>query len=303
MENKFTNWTDILINKLAAWWVILIANLPNIVLATIVAAVFIFVARFIRKITARFMPRILGRHSVNTVISNIAYMLVILFGLFVTLNILNLNQAVSSLLAGAGIIGLALGFAFQDLSANFISGIYIAFKRPFEVGQTVETNGYMGNIEDIQLRSTTIRTFQGLHLMIPNKDIFQKPIINYSRSEERRLEFEFSIAPQYDLKKVYELCKKGVDKLDYIVKQKPVEIYFTGFADNVIKVAVWFWIYNHKPPGFMVARHDAIMNIRSILYENGMTLIVTPFPPSGDKQEEGKPVKDKIIDNHQNANA
>ncbi|HVD98656.1 MAG TPA: mechanosensitive ion channel family protein [Cytophagaceae bacterium] len=302
METDFSNWTIILFHKLDKWWVELIDNLPNIALATIVMVCFIFLARFVRSFTGRVMPRVLHRHTVNSLISNVAYLIVVLFGLFVTLNILNLNQAVSSLLAGAGIIGLVLGFAFQDISANFISGIYIAFKRPFEIGQSIDTNGYSGTIEDIELRTTTIRTYQGVHLLIPNKEIFQKPILNYSRGTDRRIELTFSLAPQFDLKKVLTLCKQAIEKLDYIEKAKPVEVYFTGFADNVVKMAVWFWIYNDKPPGFMVAQNDAIVNIVEALYTNNISLVVTPFPPAepaADK-DDNKEGKEKILESHQN---
>ncbi len=300
MTTTIIDWTEIVTNKLLAWWVTLIANLPNILLATVVAIGFIFLARFIRKFTSKTIPKLVGRRSINSLFSNVAYMIVVLLGLFITLNILNLNQAVSSLLAGAGIIGLALGFAFQDLTANFISGIYIVIKKPFVVGQTIETNGFIGNIEDIQLRSTTIRTFQGLHLLIPNKDIFQKPLVNYSRSQERRIEFEFAISPDHDLKVVSDLCRNAVNQLEYIVKTKPVEVYYIGFGDNLIKIAIWFWIFNQKPPGFMVARNEAIMNIMGSFSQHKIMLITSEALL---KQNEADAlIKDKATDNHQKIN-
>jgi small conductance mechanosensitive channel len=300
MDESISKSFDIILNKLNGWWVATVAILPNLLLATVIFVTFLFLARFVKGFIIRILPRISGsgKHAISSLFSNIAYIIVMAVGLFITLNILNLNQAVTSLLAGAGIIGLVLGFAFQDLSANFISGIFIALKRPFRLGETVETNGYMGNIEDIQLRTTTIRTFQGLHLMIPNKDIFQKPMINYSRSSERRIELAFTISPEKDIKLVIELCKQAVNKLDYIVKQKPVEVYFTGFADNTLKVAVWFWIYNHKPPGFMVAQNDAIMNIILTLAKHDITIVTPVTFTEQRKQAFEAIVKEKISKNH-----
>jgi small conductance mechanosensitive channel len=300
--NQFSNWSDILLHKLDAWWVKTVALLPNLLLAILVGVLFFALARFVKRFTFRVIPKISGKHTISSLFSNLCYMLVILVGLFTTLSILNLDQAVSSLLAGAGIIGLVLGFAFQDLSSNFISGLFIAFKKPFDVGQTIETNGFMGNIEDIQLRTTTIRTFQGLHLMIPNKDIFQKPITNFSRSDKRRIEIEFSLSPDYDLRKVHNLCKEAVEKLDYIIKEKPVEVYYTGFGDNVIKVAVWFWIFNHKPPGFMVARNDAILNMVELLGQNKIDLIMPVTFAEQKKEAFEKMAENKIEENHQKIN-
>ena len=106
--------------------------------------------------------------------SAIIYSLVIIIGLMTSLNIMNLDKTVSSLLAGVGIIGLALGFAFQDLTANFIAGAFMAFKRPFEVGHKIETNGFIGKIDHIHLRSTTMITDGGLYVIIPNKGHFSE---------------------------------------------------------------------------------------------------------------------------------
>jgi small conductance mechanosensitive channel len=184
------------------------------------------------------------------------------------------------LLAGAGIVGLALGFAFQDLTANFISGVFIAFRKPFEVGETVETNGFIGNIEEIHLRTTTIRTFQGLHLLIPNKEIFQKLMINHSRTDERRIEIEFSISLENDLELTQRVAKEAIQKLSYLHKEKQIEFYFTGLQDNSIRVAIWYWIYNRLPPGFMVARHEGIVLVMKAFSQNNISVVI-PIPLEG----------------------
>ncbi len=292
---------EIVFEKLNNWWRSLIAILPNLLLAILVIIGFIFLARYIRKFTLRIMPKMSGseKHSIDALFANMSYVLILSIGIFISLNILNLNKTVSSLLAGAGIIGLVLGFAFQDLSSNFISGIYIAFKRPFDLGETIETNGYTGNIEEIQLRSTTIRTSQGLHLIIPNKDVFQKPILNYSRTTERRVELSFSISPEHDPRQILSLCKLAVEQLSYIAKDQPVEVYYTAFADNMVKVAVWFWIYNNKPPGFMVAQNDAIVNIIQELGKQNIPLITPVTFTEQKKQAFEGIVKEKIQENHQ----
>src|SRR5688572_26397903 len=132
---NFTNWTGIVFNKLTHWGVALIAMLPNIVLAAVVLVAFIFISKFIKNISYKILLKFSEKESISRLFSAVASLLVMIIGLFIALKILNLNQAVSTLLAGAGIIGLALGFAFQDLTANFISGIFMIFKRPFEVGE------------------------------------------------------------------------------------------------------------------------------------------------------------------------
>jgi small conductance mechanosensitive channel len=273
MDSRLVNWTDIIFNKLNHWAIAFIAMLPNIVLAAIVFVAFIFLAKFARNIFYKILFRLSSKESVSRLFSSILSMLIGIIGLFIALNILQLNKAVSSLLAGAGIIGLALGFAFQDLTANFISGIFMIFKRPFEVGEVLETNGFTGTVEDIQLRTTTIYTYQGLHLILPNKDIFQKPIINHSRSEDRRIEFAFNVPVEQDLDKVVNVTKGVLDELDFLTPNKPKQIFYTEIQDKAVKLVIWCWIPFHKAPNYMEGRHKAILSIIKAYKEQGIIAV------------------------------
>jgi len=253
------NWLTLIHEKLARWGTYLIKMLPNFALALIILLAFIFGAKFVRRLAHKFVLKISKSESITSLVSGFLYTVVIVMGILAALNVLKLDQAVTSLLAGVGIIGLALGFAFQDLTANFIAGAFIAFKRPFEVGHVVETNGFIGSIEHIALRSTGLRTIAGLHVIIPNKEIFQKPIINYSLSERRKVELEFSIANTLDLGQAETLIKNAVAQEN--VASKDVEVFFSAIDDPKVKVYISFWTSDNDPVEFMRARHQAIRRI------------------------------------------
>lgn len=265
---------ELINEKLHSWWIAFIKLLPELVLALVVIVVAVIIGRFVRRNLYTLLIRISAKASFSSLFATITQIVILLVGLFIALDILQLNKAVSSLLAGAGIIGIILGFAFQDITSNFIAGIYIALKKPFDIGHTVKTNDFIGNVEEIQLRSTTIRTFSGLHLMIPNRDIIQKPLINYSLTPERRIELEFFIDYNSDLETTHKASFDAIAKLSYLYPGKPVEIYFNDVKYTAIKISVWFWIDNHSPPGYMVARHDAIFNIVTALKENNISLVL-----------------------------
>jgi small conductance mechanosensitive channel len=265
---------DLIAEKLHHWWLSFIKMLPDIVLALVVIVVAILIGKFVRRNLYTLLIRVSAKRSFSNLLATITQIVILLIGLFVALDILQLNKAVSSLLAGAGIIGIILGFAFQDITSNFISGVYITLKKPFELGHTIKTNDFIGNVEEIQLRSTTIRTFSGLHLMIPNRDIIQKPLINYSLTPERRIELELFIDHQADLSIVHKAAFDAISKINYLYPGKPVEIYFNDIKYTAIKIAVWFWIDNHSPPGYMVARHDAIFNLTTSFKENNIALVL-----------------------------
>lgn len=116
--------------KLGVWLHDFIRILPNILLASVVFVLGLFVARSFRKFSQRLAIRISKNTTLNNLVASIIYLAFIGITLFIVLSILQLDKAVTTILAGAGIIGLALAFAFQDIAANFISGIFISFRRP-----------------------------------------------------------------------------------------------------------------------------------------------------------------------------
>ncbi|HEY3402947.1 MAG TPA: mechanosensitive ion channel family protein [Ohtaekwangia sp.] len=269
------NWLAIIQEKLMRWWEYLIRMLPNAVLAILAMAFFIVLAKVVQRFTRRVSLRVSKSESITSLLSGIVYSVIIIIGFMTALEILKLEKTVSSILAGAGIIGLALGFAFQDLTSNFISGAFIAFKRPFEVGHTVETNGFIGTIEEIRLRSTTIRTFAGLHVILPNKDIFQRPIINHSLTPERKVELEFHIANTIDLKFIESKIRQALlnDKID----MRDLRIYFSAIEDPRFKIYISFWTKtNTELIEFMQAKHQAILAINKAFIESKIYTIQFP---------------------------
>ncbi len=282
-----SDWINLIQDKLTRWWVYIIKMLPNFALAVIVLLLFIFAARLAQRLSQKFFMSVSKSESISGLVSGILYSLVIIFGIMTALQIMQLDKAVSSLLAGVGIIGLALGFAFQDLTANFISGAFIAFKRPFDIGHTIETNGFTGTIQEIRLRSTTLRTYAGLHVIIPNKDIFQKPIINYSLTEERKVELEFQIVNTVDLDFIAGRIKNALDKAASNDTIRNIEVYFSAIADPKIQVYISFWTSNKHPQEFMKARHHAILAIYGVFAEN--KIYTVQFTDKGNGQPEKKP--------------
>ncbi len=258
-------WSELILGKLRRWGDSLVGMLPNFVLAVFVMIAFVFLAKLVRKLSARIIHRLSKSESVSGLTSAILYVLIIAAGLIISLKILKLEQAVTSLLAGVGIIGLALGFAFQDLTSNFISGAFIVFKRPFDVGHTIDTNGFTGNVEDIQLRSTLIRTLAGLHVVIPNKDIFQKPIINYTLTRARRIELDFFIPDTLDLRLATQELADAVTALHDRNRDQQPEVYLSAIDEGKVKVYISLWTPCTGPDEFLQAKHAVVLAATDII--------------------------------------
>ncbi|MEL6558968.1 MAG: mechanosensitive ion channel family protein [Bacteroidota bacterium] len=234
---------DILSNKLEEWLESTTAMLPNMFIAMLVMITFYFIARVIKSVSSNILNRFSEKKALNNLFTTFAYLGVLGVGLIISLNILHLEQTVSSLLAGAGIVGLALGFAFQDITANFISGVFIAFRKPIQVGDIIETGSYMGLVEEINLRVTVIRTFQGLHVIIPNKDIFQSAVTNYTKTDDRRIDLEVGVSYADNLEQVKEITIKAVSKIPNLMPGREIELYYNAFGDSSINFILMIWIH------------------------------------------------------------
>ncbi|MEO9871975.1 mechanosensitive ion channel family protein [Ekhidna sp.] len=266
---------NIAVGKIENWFESLAAMVPNLVVAAIIFILFFILARFARRLSGKVIRKFSNRTAVNALATTIFQILILGAGLIIVLNVLDLEQAVTSLLAGAGIIGLALGFAFQDIAANFISGILMAFRQPIKVGDIVETNDYMGEVEKIDLRVTTIRTFQGLHVLIPNKEVFQNPLKNYTKTHERRIDLSVGVSYADDLEKVRDIAEKTIKKLPFLLDGKEVNLFYNEFGDSSINFEIMFWIKYPGQAGFLKARSEAIIAIKKAFDENQITI---PFP-------------------------
>lgn len=267
---------NIIYNKVNGWLEIAIEMLPNFVVAVIVLLVFYIAAKYIKRFLKRFFQRFYGKSSIINLFSNTIFISVLTTGLFVSLSILNLDKAVTSLLAGVGIVGLALGFAFQEIASNFISGVILSINKPFTIGDIIAINDIVGTVEFISLRTTNVRTFQGQKVLIPNKIMFQNPIINYTENGQRRVDLTVGVSYGEDLEFVQKIALQAIDTLDDILKDEKVQFFYTKFDESSVNFTIMYWTdYSVDNLEFMEAQHRGIIAIRKAFRENDISI---PFP-------------------------
>jgi len=265
-----------MIHKVESWGDTAIAALPNFVVAVVVLILFWLLSKFVRGALHRGLRHTRISEPVANLATTTASLMVFIAGFFFALSVLGLDKTVTSLLAGVGIVGLALGFAFQDIAANFIAGVMISFRRPMKPGDAVETGEFFGVVEEINLRATLLRLNTGQIVFIPNKKIFENPIINYSRMKRRRVDLGVGISYGDDLDRAKEVAIGAVEALEQRQSERPVELFFTEFGDSSINFIVRFWIdFDDRQADYLAAKSAAIEAIKRAFDKNGITI---PFP-------------------------
>jgi small conductance mechanosensitive channel len=266
---------NLVIDKISQWLITLIYMLPNIAVAVLIVVVFYLVAKLGRKISGNILNRFSRHLSVNNLISQVIFLIIFLVGFFIALGVLELDKALTSLLAGVGLVGLILGFAFQDIAANFIAGIIISFEQPYKINDLVETNDYFGTVKEIRIRTTEIITPQGEHVIIPNKEIYTNPLINYSISGRRRIDLDIGISYGEDLERVQKITIDAVKEITHQDNSKDVEVMFKEYGESSINFTLRFWISTTLEKDYKTAKSDAIIKIKKAYDANE---ILIPFP-------------------------
>jgi small conductance mechanosensitive channel len=265
------------LGKLTSWGNTFAEMLPNMLVAILVVVLFWVIARFACSAAERALERVNTHTAARQLISNFLRVGILIAGVVVALGVLNLDKALASILAGAGIAGLAIGFAFQDLAGNIISGIGLAVnqKWPFKIGDIIETNGVFGVVDQIHLRTSIIRTLDAKMVVIPNKQIYQSPVVNYSVAGTRRVDVSCGVSYGDDLEKVKKVVGEALSGLSTRDTSKDVEVFFEEFGGSSINFIGRFWVDYKRHPDFLDARSDAIIAIKRAFDEND---IMIPFP-------------------------
>lgn len=271
----FSKAYDLISKKLISWVEALIKLLPNLALAAVVLVLGIFISKLLRRYSLKMIRKFSQLETINKLFASFIYVVGIGITIFTTLDILNLDKAVTTALTGAGILGLALAFAFQDIAANFMSGIFMSFRHPFNVDDLVKINNEIGRIEAINLRDTTIITLQGQRLIIPNKQVFQNTIENFTSTGKRRLDFSVGVSYGDDLERVKEITINAVEPLTVRDKTKEIEFFYDEFGDSSINFNIRIWLKSTEQTHYLEAKSQAIMLIKKAYDHHDITI---PFP-------------------------
>ena len=261
--------------KLQVWMETGIKHLPNLAVAIVIAIAFGVVAKVIGKLSQRVLRRTFDSQQIVSLLTSIIRVAIATAGIFIALDFIGLRGTVTSLLAGAGIVGLAIGFAFQDITENFIAGIAMGVRKPFQIGDVIKAEGVFGTVEAINLRNTHVMTFFGQREIIPNKILFRNILTNYSVNGKRRLEVPVGISYADDPEQAANVITEAINQLDFVVDKEETGVFAASFGDSSVNLLVWFWIDYPGEPGFMIARHKAVVTIQKALNEAD---ILIPFP-------------------------
>jgi small conductance mechanosensitive channel len=227
---------------------ILLAKFINALPGLISALVIFIITIYLSSLISRAVRKALAARNVNPqaipLLSKMAYWTVLLLGTITALQQVNFN--LTAFLTGLGVVGFTIGFALQDVSKNFVSGILMLIQQPFNIGDAIQVTGYSGTVIKIDLRATELHTFDGQVVLIPNADIYTNPITNYSRATSRRVEIDTGVAYNSNLEQVRRTALDAIANLEGLLKDPAPSLYFQNFGNSSIGLTIYYWIDTQK---------------------------------------------------------
>lgn len=214
-------------------------------------------ARFVDRMLVNHIPRVVNKvevqmdETVQLMVRRLVSATIYVLGMMlIILQIPQLHSLATAMLAGAGIAGLAIGFAAKDSLSNFTSGIFIAIFQPFRVGDYVDFKGDYGQIEDLTLRHTVIRTSDNRRIIAPNNIMNAEPIINWSiREPEITWTVDFDLEKASDLDRARKIIQEKVQAHPMVIKDRPVSVLLVNSKYSELTLRLEFAV-----PGRNVAK-------------------------------------------------
>ena len=218
------------------------SKLPNIITGILVIIVFIIMGKLFYFIVGKRIQKKWKDTIISNFVSESTKWSFYIFGIIIALNIVGFGGIASSLIAGAGISAIIFGFAFKDIGENFLAGIILALKRPFEVGDIIEVEGFKGTVKDLDLRITHLRNVEGKDIFIPNSSIIKNTLINYTKDGNLRINFIIGIAPESNINLTRSLIIEYLEQNKQILKTPIPNAIVLELGEFTTDLQILFWV-------------------------------------------------------------
>ncbi|WP_298185817.1 mechanosensitive ion channel family protein [uncultured Pseudomonas sp.] len=247
-----------------------IKALPLLGLALLVLVAFILLGSFLARQKALWR-KLAPNPFLADLLAQATRVVILLLGIILALNLLGAAAVITTILGGAGVIGLAIGFAVRDTVENYISSVMLSLRQPFRAKDHVIINDIEGIVVRLTSRATILMTLDGNHMRIPNAAVFKGIILNYSTNPERRFEFELGVDADDDPVAGMQAGLDAIRSLDFILQDPEPDALINTVGDSNIVLTFYAWI-DQRQTNFAKARSLAIRAAMRALAEQGFTL-------------------------------
>jgi small-conductance mechanosensitive channel len=244
-------------------------TLYDILFFVIVISVSVIVARILRKNITKVLKGKVSSTVLN-ILENVVYYTVIAVGIISGLPRLGID--LTGLLVAGGVAGIVIGFASQSVVSNLLSGLFLLIEQPIKIGDQIQVGDTAGVVVDMQVLSTTLRTYEGAYVRIPNETVFSSEITNVVTYAVRRLQYTVGISYDDDAEMAVTIIKTVVNAHPFVLVNPPPTVFVDALGESSVDLVVRVWTPSSV---WYEVKRELLLQIKVALEKNGITI---PFP-------------------------
>ena len=252
-----------------------VERIPYFVASIIVILIFWFLSIVFKKVVYKLLGSRSRHQNLVKVFQRVGGALIIFIGFMIAMVIAVPGFTPAKLIGALGIGSVAIGFAFKDIFQNLLSGILLLISEPFRIGDQIVSGDYEGTVEDIKIRATTIKTYDGRQVVIPNSDLYTSALTVNTAYKQRRLQVAVGIGYEDDIEAAKAEILQALNKVESVSKKAQPSVIATGFGDSTIDLMVRWFIEDGTQANKVTSIHQVIVEIKSALDAAGVNI---PFP-------------------------
>ena len=259
-------------DALQEWFTSFVTFLPNLISGIVIFILTIIGSGFIAKWVQKLIKKRVENIEILQLIFRVTRWSVLIVGTILALDQVDFD--VTGFIAGLGIVGFTIGFALQDIAQNFISGIMLLYRQPFNIGERVIVADFTGEVKEINVRDTVIETLDGELVIIPNREVFENPIVNLTHTRIRRRTIVIGLGYEQDADRAEKLFLDTIKSTPGVETDPAPTIRADSLGDSALKLEALFWI-NQQEHDFLQVHSRVVKAILRTAEENNINL---PYP-------------------------
>ena len=253
----------------------MISRIPYLIVASLVFVIFWVLSIFFKKAVTRILGSRKHHQNLVTVFRRVGSALILFLGFMVAMIIAVPSFTPGKLIGALGIGSVAIGFAFKDIFQNLLSGILLLLSEPFRIGDQIISGNFEGTVEDIQIRATTIRTYDGRKVVIPNSQLYTSPMTVNTAYSQRRLEFDVGIGYENNIVDAQRVILNVLKAAPTVSKLAEPSVIATALADSSVVLRVRWFIDDGTQTNRVASINEVIILVKKALEEANISI---PFP-------------------------
>lgn len=252
-------------------WRDFIRSLPFFAFGLLVLSLSVGAGMVVTRVVGALLRRRVRANLLRNVIARGAGVFAFLFGAYIVLRVSGLTQLALTVVGGTGLIGLAVGIAFRDITENFLASIFLSMQRPFETGDLVEVASVTGYVQQLNVRTTILMTLEGNLVQIPNATVYKSNLRNFTTNANRREDFIVGIGYDDSINDAQEVARKVLTDHPAVLNDPEPSVLADNLGRATINLRVYFWL-NGREHSWLKVRSSVIRLVKLAFQKHGISM-------------------------------